>query len=77
MFEGYIKKPTTLLTNLPELKILARRCNHTHMHRPCLGKVWSGGKWASVARAAGAYPPLLCDVWAKAVAHALATANLA
>ncbi len=66
-FQGFIKKPTVILTNMKQLLALSCSCNCSKPHTPCVGKVVWGGKKVSVARAAGAYPEDLCAKWAGLV----------
>ena len=70
-----IKKPTRLLTNMPELKSLVKACSHTHPHFCCMGSVKTEDGWTSVAAAAGRYPLALCSAWANAAACATARSS--
>ncbi len=63
-----VKKSTRIVTNVPQLCALRRSCDRSHTHAEALG--WcrdKEGKRVSRAKAAGAYPPSLCRVWAEAV----------
>ena len=69
-FGASFRKPTSLFTNLPGLKILMKRCNHNFRHTVLSGSVKisdasSGQRWISATSAAGAYPIDLCEEWAK------------
>ncbi len=64
-----IRKPTTVLTNLPELRVLARTCKKDHDHVRCWGSARIGGTRVDLASWAGVYPKELCRVWAQAVAQ--------
>ena len=63
------KKPTAILTNMLALKQLIRKCTRDHEHVALRGseRVVVDGKVCNRNRAtgAGAYPPLLCDAWAR------------
>lgn len=62
-----IKKPTRLLTSIPELRSLERQCDKKHTHHRCMGTLKIEGRWANVSTFAGAYPEMLCKLWSEAV----------
>ena len=74
------RKSTSLMTNMPVLDSLARKCTRDHVHTILVGRerVWTGGRWEWKNRTAGAgaYPPDLANAWAELVAS-VAPANCA
>ena len=69
------KKPTSILTNIPGLRALQKRCSggHVHWHLRGSERVDIGGKPLARNRTtgAGAYPESLCRLWAQLLqAHA-------
>jgi len=68
----FCRKRTSILTTLPSLASLKRRCSgvrkgHGHIHAWDTVKV--GGKWLHRAACAGTYPDELCREWATLVAR--------
>ena len=61
------RKATKIVTNLPALAALSRRCDGKHSHVAAWGSVRYRGVSTSRARAAGAYPRSLCAAWAQLV----------
>jgi hypothetical protein len=68
----FLKKPTTILSNVPGLESLSRHCKLDHAHGRCMGSCRVEGKSMLVSKFAGAYPPQLCSAWASVVARSLA-----
>ena len=69
-FEGdaRVRKPTRLVTNVPQLCSLSRQCDGCHFHVEALGScVDEAGKCVKRAKAAGVYPPPFCRKYAQAV----------
>jgi hypothetical protein len=63
---GMYRKPTTVLSNfLMPFTIL---CDKQHIHQEVTGSVSVEGRTMHRSKLAGAYPPALCDSWAKCVA---------
>ena len=62
------KKPTRLLSNCSSLVSLAATCPH-HKHAEVLkGRTWSPTYgWTNKTTLAGAYPPSLCNKWARVI----------
>ena len=67
---SFIRKPTTIRTNLSLLNELARPCSRDHEHFHCCGSVKTSNDWVSVAKAAGHYPLEVCTTWADLVRRA-------
>lgn len=71
-YEVAHKKPTGLLTNIPSLAILARKCSGQHAHSQLRGTERVQVEGRTVTRnktaGAGAYPFALARTWAEAVA---------
>ena len=69
------KKPTAILTNIPDLVQLHRRCDGQHVHEQLRGSETRrvDGKYVSQTRIsfAGEYPKELCTTWADLVAKFL------
>ena len=72
------KKPTTLMTNIPELDCLSRTCRihelHDHVHTTLSGTVQvvdvdGSSRWVNRTLLAGSYPDDLCSEWASAIAR--------
>jgi hypothetical protein len=61
------RKRTRLLTNLPSLLSLAKKCRGEHAHEPLQGSVRTACGWRSRSELAAAYPRNLCRAWAAAV----------
>ena len=68
------RKPTTIWPNMPELYALGGFCNQQHSHVVLQGscRVRVDGAWQWVRRTslAGAYGPVLCRRWARALLRA-------
>ena len=66
----FCKKATTVWASFFEILELGRRCpgrsNHHH-HVVVQGSVRYEGQTVKISKAAGAYPPALCSVWAQSV----------
>ena len=63
----FVLKSIQILTNMPALTALERRCPGTgeqHLHVHAWGGFVHQGKRISRAKAAGRYPSLLCNCWA-------------
>ncbi len=67
-----IRKRTRLLGTVKGLESLARSCDGEHIHVEAWGHVRVNGKRISRAKAAGAYPPALCNCLANFFAQHLA-----
>ena len=70
------RKPTRLLTNQGCLDSLSRFCDKQHSHVVLAGserirQADGGFKWVSRTYRAGAYPPRLCNAFARALAGRL------
>ena len=66
----FCEKRTGFAANFPEVMLLERRCPGTspsHQHQRAWGNVRVNGKSISCAKAAGHYPPLLCQALARIV----------
>lgn len=79
MYGQPFKKPTALLSNVPELSALARSCEGGHVHEQLRGTevyVDNYGKrrYRNKTSAAGEYPLSLCDKWAHVLAKRAPTA---
>ncbi len=66
-----VRKRTRIIGTLPGLSSLSKRCDGNHVHAQAMGHCRVGGKRISRAKAAGAYPVLLCNCIAKLVASAV------
>ena len=66
-----IKRPTSVLSNVPGLEALQRSCDRSHSHMTCWGSAKLCGSTLPVAKLAGLYPPQLCSAWASIVVGAL------
>ena len=69
----FCRKSTSVLTNLECLKHLECRCpgiSRFHRHEHAWGSRKVQGRRISLAAAAGAYPPTLCERWASVVVSA-------
>ena len=66
----FIKKPTTVRTNVAALAGLSLACSRQHEHFLCCGSVKTSQGWVSVAKAAGNYPSVLVGRWAELLAGA-------
>ena len=68
MFGSSHRKSTAILTNMPSMLKLGRRCDRCHRHVALRGgwKVWKGGRWVfeNKTTTAGAYTSALCLEWA-------------
>ena len=62
------RKDTVLVSNIPELSSLSRRCDNHHHHIHAIGTCHVQGRGVKRAAAAGCYPKALCTAWARAVA---------
>ena len=62
-----IKKPTALLTSVPELALLSRKCDLEHSHHRCMGTLKHEGRWINVSTYASSYPAVLCKAWSEAI----------
>ena len=58
--KGRIKKPTTIVANLPEIMKLSRRCSCTRPHTVLQGSVRTLDGVFNRTALAAAYPPVLC-----------------
>ena len=78
-FSTSYKKPTALLTNMPNLSGLARTCTRDHQHAVLRGSEsrWVGGelKRGTKASFAGEYPMSLCTTWASLVSETLGSSS--
>ena len=63
----FVKKQTTVRSNVPSLSSLSRKCPRDHEHVHAMGSVLHNGQWQSRAKLAGHYPPGLCKQWAACV----------
>ena len=63
----YIKKPTSLLTNVAELGRLEASCSRFHQHHTCMGTIKVDGRWVNVSEFAGHYPVSLVTAWSEAI----------
>ena len=68
------RKGTNILSNMPLLSNMCRKCSGSHVHQEVLGNVCVDGKWASRASHAGVYPSDLCDEIVKCVNMSVAAA---
>ena len=66
--EGFIKKATRVLTSVPDLAALARKCPGHHEHIRGWGSAKIKGARVNISTFAGAYPSELCRTWAGLVA---------
>ena len=66
-------KPTRLLTNIEELKLLACRCSRSHAHQELRGVSPQGVFWT---RLAAVYPQQLCQAYAGRIEEALRAGHL-
>lgn len=62
---GLARKPTTMVGTLPNLRHLARTCDHTHEHAAVIGSVKHKGVWQKRSTLAGSYPHQLCTAYAR------------
>ena len=70
----YVKKGTTILTNIRDLHCLSSSCpglSDTHRHTWCIGTGTYHGKTYKRSAAAAHYPVKLCEAWARGVARAV------
>jgi hypothetical protein len=63
----FCRKRTGILTNVSELNRLAIFCPRLHVHEQAWGTRNVNGHSVKLCKAAGAYPALLCDVWAACI----------
>jgi len=66
-----VRKRTRIIGTLPGLSSLSKRCDGNRVHAQAMGHCRVGGKRISRAKAAGAYPVLLCNCIARLVASAV------
>ena len=60
-----IKKPATLVTNLPGEQKLSHNRTRTHAHKHLVGAAKLNGKWVKKSKLGGIYPPALCHALSR------------
>ena len=68
--DNRVRKPTAIVTNLPNAESLSRKCQRNHLHIHAIGHTLVGGRRIKRAHAAQVYPPALCRRLASLVAAA-------
>ena len=68
------KKDTLVLTNVPRLRVLQRRCQKNHQHVHAFGVAKTRNGCVHRSKAAGVYPQDLCIIWARAVRRSIVKA---